>query len=293
MSSIVIELQKDALDASIPVAALLRKALVVARKLKIAEIQEWIENELNDYSKNCPEYRSVRGQVRVQNALAGSQVLPFQDAEFAELLSVRPCGKSIAEIERITADTAPDKVVYMFYGKEIEKGFMREMDTPEVPFLLIAPSEFIRILDRVRNTVLDWALKLEEQGILGDDLSFTPEEKAKASTVNYHFHDISGSQIQAGSNHSIQVFEQQLDLEKVKDFISEMKNLIDKIGLGAVQQEKLIAEIGNVETQLAASKPNAPVIRESLRSVRSILEGMVGSIIASGLLYRLGLFMPQ
>jgi hypothetical protein len=93
MPSIVIELQKDALDTSIPDADLLRKALVVARKLKIAEIQEWIENELNGYSKSCPQYRSVRGQVRVQNALAGSQVLPFQDAELAELLSVRPCGK--------------------------------------------------------------------------------------------------------------------------------------------------------------------------------------------------------
>jgi hypothetical protein len=182
----------------------------------------------------------------------------------------------------------------MFYGKEIEKGFMREMDTPEVPFLLIAPSEFIRILDRVRNTVLDWALKLEEQGIKGDNLSFTPEEKVKASTINYNFHGpITGSQIQADSNHSVQLFEQQLDLEKVKDFITEMKNLLEKIDLGAEKKKELLADVKTVESQLASPKPKMTVIRECLHSARSILEGTVGSAIASGLLYKLGLFMPH
>lgn len=50
MASVVIELQREALDRSIPASDLLRKALVVARKLSLPEFQSWIDRELNGAS---------------------------------------------------------------------------------------------------------------------------------------------------------------------------------------------------------------------------------------------------
>jgi hypothetical protein len=50
MTSLVEELQKDALNSSVSVLDLLRKALVVATKLNIDEFKEWIELELKGYS---------------------------------------------------------------------------------------------------------------------------------------------------------------------------------------------------------------------------------------------------
>jgi hypothetical protein len=50
MTSLVEELQRDALDSSVSVLDLLRKALVVATKLNIDEFKEWIELELKGYS---------------------------------------------------------------------------------------------------------------------------------------------------------------------------------------------------------------------------------------------------
>jgi hypothetical protein len=44
-----LELQRDALERSIAVSDLLRKALVVSRKLGIDSIQEWLNSELNGY----------------------------------------------------------------------------------------------------------------------------------------------------------------------------------------------------------------------------------------------------
>lgn len=48
MPTLVEELQQDALSDEIPVNNLLRKALVVATKLKLKEFQIWVEHELKD-----------------------------------------------------------------------------------------------------------------------------------------------------------------------------------------------------------------------------------------------------
>ena len=38
------------------------------------------------------------------------------------------------------------------------------------------------VIDAVRTMILNWSLKLEEEGILGEGLSFSEEEKQKAAT---------------------------------------------------------------------------------------------------------------
>lgn len=43
----VVELQREMLNGTIRVSDLLRKALVVARKLSLAEFQGWIQLEVN------------------------------------------------------------------------------------------------------------------------------------------------------------------------------------------------------------------------------------------------------
>jgi hypothetical protein len=42
MTGIILELQKEALDKRTQISDLLRKALLVARKLKVQEIESWI-----------------------------------------------------------------------------------------------------------------------------------------------------------------------------------------------------------------------------------------------------------
>ena len=49
MISIMMELQAESLNSSVPVSALLRKALVVVKKLKISQFEVWVKNELDGY----------------------------------------------------------------------------------------------------------------------------------------------------------------------------------------------------------------------------------------------------
>ncbi|MEG4533665.1 AbiTii domain-containing protein [Microcoleus sp. D2_18a_D3] len=69
MGSLVLELQRDALNPEISVLVLLRKALVVARKLNIQEFQQWVEKELNGYPGRSylPQYRFMFGDLKARN----------------------------------------------------------------------------------------------------------------------------------------------------------------------------------------------------------------------------------
>ena len=44
-------------------------------------------------------------------------------------------------------------------------------------------SEIYRILSTVRNKILEWTLLLEENGIIGEGMTFTEEEKQKAQNT--------------------------------------------------------------------------------------------------------------
>src|SRR5574340_1663796 len=50
----------------------------------------------------------------------------------------------------------------------------------KLKIVVINPSDLVRILDIVRNTILEWTLKLEQDEILGDGMTFTPQEQEKA-----------------------------------------------------------------------------------------------------------------
>jgi hypothetical protein len=217
----------------------------------------------------------------------------MDDPEDANLLSSMPCGQSVAEIENILSQGSGGTLM-MHYPKTVEKNLMDNFEIPLKPALIVQRASLTGILDRVRNIVLEWALKLEEDGILGEEFAFTPEEKDKASNlapnVYQFFGPISDSQIQAGSPHSVQTFAKTVDLEIVRDFVTETSGSIDKLELQPDKKKELEAELQTLESQLASPKPKMTVIKECLRSSRSILEGVAGSAIASGLLHKLALF---
>src|SRR3546814_608401 len=74
---IVLQLQELASDSSQDLGDVLRKALTVATKLRLEEFRKWTSCELNGYAdpKLLPEYRIVKGDLRVHNPIHG--LMPF------------------------------------------------------------------------------------------------------------------------------------------------------------------------------------------------------------------------
>jgi hypothetical protein len=293
MSGLVLELQSDALKRNIAVSDLLRKALVVSKKLGVTHIQEWLNNELNGYGPESviPPYREIRGQMKVFNPYHGWQPLNFEDVEMAEKLCISPIMQPIGELDALTVGGSGHLQVP--FRQDIVNALIAQMSFPLQPSLHIPQSEVIGLLDAVRNIILDFSLQLEQEGILGEGMSFSKEERQTASQITYNVTNNIGSmqhsQIQQHSS-GTQTLKSGNDLQIIGDFIEKLRLSIDNLGFEQDLKEELLSEMITVESQTKSPRPKQPIITESLKTIRNILEGASGSIIASGLLVEMGKF---
>ena len=186
MSSLVLELQRDVLNPEISMLVLLRKALVVARKLNIQEFQKWIEKELNGYPEesDLPQYRFMFGDLKARNPYHGW--IPVRvPPQIHEFISKQPVHQPISEIETLV-ETLKDNNSYLTTMPPAWEELLREYG--HIPFEIqihIDISQAKGVLEAVRDVVLNWSLKLEEDGILGEEMTFSQEEKQIATEHDY------------------------------------------------------------------------------------------------------------
>jgi len=91
-------------------------------------------------------------------------------------------------------------------------------------------SQIAEILDAIRNAILEWALKLESEGILGDELSFSDDEKRKASSStviqhveNLNFQGVLGSVTESNLTQNLQMTIHKDDIDGLKNYLSSLK----------------------------------------------------------------------
>lgn len=210
---IVIELQKQAIDTNIDVVSLLRKAYLVARKLEIKDFEEWINSELNGYTDyhEIPDYREIIGQVKAWNPYHGWIPVIIQDREYEEVLSTRRVFDSIPSLYNAICNIESHTLTYSFDGFTL--GELCRVTHYKTDYKLhFSKSAIVNIIEQVKNKILDWALLLEENGIIGENLQFSVEEKEIVKNVpqitnyvNNFFGDVKASQIQEGSKDSSQI----------------------------------------------------------------------------------------
>lgn len=147
---------------------------------------------------------------------------------------------------------------------------------------------FVKILESVRNIILNWSLELEAQNVLGDDMSFSDKEKEAASHVplNVTIGDITGSQVQVNSAGSRQEMKSDTGaIEALKSFVEAFdKEVQNNNDIDQSIQDELMAEIATLKAQASSPNPKRAVIVETLVSIRNILEGAVGGVLSNAAL---------
>jgi len=215
------------MDADTNLGNLLRKSLAVATKLQLTDWIAWCKSELNGYPNgaNIPEYRVVQGEMRMFNPYNGVWM------QFVGLGPIKTsCSQSIAEVQ----DLANSKGMIL---QSVPPKFYERMDdiiTP--PKLILQKTSLVGILNAVRNTILEWTLKLEADGVLGEGMTFSQTEKKTVmkNETNYHIGtfsgvlgNVSGGNVQIGDYNQI---EAQLKAAKVPNGErKELKELMDEL----------------------------------------------------------------
>ena len=208
MDSLVLELQRDALDRNIHITDLLRKALLVSRKLKIKDIEEWLSGELNGYGETIiPDYRQVSGELKVFNPFNGWNPVMLTDKEWQDLLCVRKLEISISQIENLVENSKGGSFLIKFPAEQaglIMKLIGRQLE----PALHASLHQLVLIIDSVKTKIMEFALDLESRGILGEGMTFSRQEQQLAESITYNtinIHSMENSQIQQANANSDQV----------------------------------------------------------------------------------------
>lgn len=212
MDGIVLELQREALSSNGDILSLLRKAYLIAKKLTLTDFEEWITCELKGYAvpHSIPQYRLLRGKVEALNPYRGWIPVIFNANE--SNLSIYEARDSIANILDVYNKSTSGFVVVDF--PDSINSFLNEHGS--APFLAkyhlqLSASQLFSIIESVRTSILDWALALESNGIMGENLHFSEDEKeiaTKSPTIcNYItnvYGNVSNSQFQQGTTNSEQ-----------------------------------------------------------------------------------------
>src|SRR5581483_6080887 len=103
-----------------------------------------------------------------------------------------------------------------------------------------------------------------------------------ASTLVMHVHGgIHGSQIQQGTVHRVQTnMKAPFDIAALLGIVASVKAEAANVALDRRERDELDVDFATIELQGRSSNPKRAIIAESVGSIRNILEGAAGSMLA-------------
>ncbi|MBS4635915.1 AbiTii domain-containing protein [Aeromonas caviae] len=286
MPDLIPELIVMASDPTVKTPDLLRRALVAARRLKLHEWVKWIGYELRGYpnEQELPPYREVSVPLMGQDNLG--QLWPITNPALWNLGKYQSVAikQPIGEIE---AWAIGGMDIKLRFPDRVEQQLLDCIGHAALPVRVLTIGSISSILDMVRNEVLEWSLALEAEGILGEEMSFTTQEQDQAkqlAPVTIHIEGgIHGGQLMVSSpgSQQQQTVTSEQKVEALEALLPWLQQVIEQ---GQLQKDacgELQAELATLQAQAASPKPKWPVIGAVAGSVRAILEGASGGVLAA------------
>lgn len=182
MTSTIKSLKEETVKQEISVSNLLRKAKVIASELELSDFLKWIDFELNGYGKeSVPEYRVIKGDPRAYNPFNGWIPFVHADPEVQDMFATKGVGQSIGTLEELVK--VDHKKFIMKYPTEMEAKMRKSINFDTEINLHIDKSQIVGVIEAVRNTLLDWLIKLDKAGIQGSNDKFTEIEIKEAKKI--------------------------------------------------------------------------------------------------------------
>jgi hypothetical protein len=285
MTGLVEEIQRAALDPNVRVSTLLRQVKLAAVKLNLDTAEQWVESELRGYQDGSPvpDYRQLGGVAMARDAFSGFQ--PIILGEGMDWMRIAHIGDATASIEALLDGDKAGGLLKRYPTKVIASLSKSNGTQITEAGCALQRSSFVRILDAVRNLVLDWAIGLERAGVRGNGISFTQEEQRQAHTASpvINVGTIGSMTGNIGIDiASGDVINAPVNIDKVRNLVSQVKSSASALTNEGVDGEALTAAIKAIEQQLSAQRPT--LLRHALSELEKVVVKASGSLVAQGVL---------
>ena len=244
---------------------------------------------MNGYEGDVPEYRILHGQARIRNPHRGWQPFLIGDLELQGQVCGRHMQNSVRELEHLVSSTGD---ILVPLPDEFSASLCELAGASAFPIGIFLPKNgVIKILDIVRTKILDWSLSLQNAGIEGEGLSFSPEEKAVANNPNvtYHIGIIGSFAGNLGGNvgrdvHASSSQDVGAELEKVAKLVQEIRSLNGRLGLTPSSEQEMKAHVAALDEELAKSEPETGKVSGIVRAIGAIAQSVAGTVVSNGIL---------
>lgn len=293
MASLVEQLQAESMDLSVPVVGLLMKMKALATKLDLEELSQWVNRELSGYAvtDDTPAYRMVQGEYKVWNPYHGWQPIFFPTT--VKIPATRGVTSAIGDLEGRVRKAG--ELVTISLQPEEKAMLISSLRVPMDVAWIANPANVDGIVGAVRNLILEWSLRLEKSGIKGEGLTFSATEKGRAQNevgsisiahVETLTAGVVGSQVLHHSSMKVsQTNDSSVDLDAAKQLVIQIKK--HSRDLPAELLPSVAREMHVLDEELASPAANQSRTRAALSSIKNVLEGAAGNLIASGILVEL------
>lgn len=223
---LVLQLQELATKNQTDITELLRKALLVATKLGLQQFRDWINQELHGYTAGeIPEYRQVNAELKARNPYHG--LIPFiiDDRNLMEticLVSLQsPIGAMVDLLKHPNERGCYLEIPFTHNQKIM---LMRLQGSRAIlePVRTVSQNQVASIIDTVRTAILEWSLRLESDGVIGQGLTFSSEEKrrAQSSITIENFQGVIGDIFGSNVTLNLQMTVKKNDLASLKAYLA-------------------------------------------------------------------------
>jgi hypothetical protein len=283
--SLIEELQRDAINSTISVSDLLRKALLVASKLDIPGVPEWIDKELSGYdlADEVPPYRMLRGRVMLRT-YQGWRPVQFPTTEFERKVAEQPLKQSVAGIEKLISGKG--ELRWNFPPESQEA--LQHIFQYETEFTCMSTRASVAaILDEVKNRILRWSMALDRAGVRGDGLTFTQEEKVAAHSIVVHgdmnlgvLGDVNSAANVAAGDHA---HAGNVSSKEIRELVAEIEPHVEAVSLAAGDKDALRTAIADLQKASASEHVEAVKVRQILSRVLGTAGKIGDHVLAAGI----------
>lgn len=288
--SIILKVQAEAQDRNVPLASILSRARIAARRLSLPGVPDWLEKETDGYGADdeLPPYRIVECWHEFRNPMRGWCPIVHEGAQ-----PVVGLFQSVYELEELlhgassgylTAARGPVRMDA--YGSALTFPTRYRFTSMEVS----------RALGMVRRLILDWTIALESAGVLGDGTMFTASERTEAYSVTQNFiaqnqsigvaGNVSGGTNTIAAN---QTSDGGMDVRKVRDFLAETSGLIAH--LPSAVRDEMREVVAEAQAEAGKANPDGKKVGKALAVIKDLGMRAGGGVIASGIVSGVGVLL--